>query len=550
MHKKFFINTAYRQNIQSGIDKLLAVTYNKPVKSTIQLFEKKGKGLMVSGQYALIFIAGFFLYIGLMILIAYLTSRKGTTKGEDYLMGGRNVGLLLLICTAAATAVGTGTSVGATANGFRDGWLGAVYPLANAIGLVTVAFCFSHVRKYKFRTLCEELQFYYDGSPYMRKFMSVVIFVVSIVWVGSAINGGANYLAYLIGMDIIPAKIITVFAFGVYVFVGGYMAVVWTDAIQAVLLFGGFVMIAILAIPAAGGFETIKAAYEAAGNPGAMTAFGLGSKGVLGVLAVALASYYGAMAGPTAHMRVYTAKSPQTARKAILIAALVVGCFSVLPAIVGMSGFTIATGMGMESVLANPDFTFAFMATTVFPPAIGLICLIAGLSAIMSSADSDAIAGVTTFLTDVYALVFKKPVEDKDIPKYSRAILVIMLAGAFGMTIFASDIMSYINNVIGSFTPGMAVALLVGRFWKRATWQGGIATLASGIVFGVCYLMIPSLNAWITSTFAGPALPVTVVTFVIGTIVSLVTPPSIHTEEERVALVLAERNQEKTASIR
>ena len=315
---------------------------------------------MVSGQYAALFVIGFFVYIGLMILIAYLTSKKGTTQGEDYLMGGRNVGLLLLICTAAATAVGTGTSVGATANGFRDGWLGAVYPLANAIGLVTVAFCFSHVRKHKFRTLCEELQFYYDGSPYMRKFMSVVIFIVSIVWVGSAINGGANYLAFLIGMDMIPAKIITVLAFGVYVFVGGYMAVVWTDAIQAVLLFGGFVTIAILAIPAAGGFDNIRAAYEAAGNPGAMTAFGVGSKGVLGVLAVALASYYGAMAGPTAHMRVYTAKSPQTARKAILIAAAVVGCFSILPAIVGMSGFTIASNTGAESVLANPDFTLPF----------------------------------------------------------------------------------------------------------------------------------------------------------------------------------------------
>lgn len=266
---------------------------------------------MVSGQYAILFVIGFFVYIALMILIAYLTSKKGTTQGEDYLMGGRNVGLLLLICTAAATAVGTGTSVGATANGFRDGWLGAVYPLANAIGLVTVAFCFSHVRKHKFRTLCEELQFYYDGSPYMRKFMSVVIFIVSIVWVGSAINGGANYLAYLIGMDMIPAKIITVLAFGVYVFVGGYMAVVWTDAIQAVLLFGGFVLIAILAIPAAGGYETIRATYEAAGNPGAMTAFGLGSKGVLGVLAVALASYYGAMGRPDrSHARLHR-KIPQ-----------------------------------------------------------------------------------------------------------------------------------------------------------------------------------------------------------------------------------------------
>ena len=505
---------------------------------------------MVSGQYAVLFVIGFFVYIALMILIAYLTSKKGTTQGEDYLMGGRNVGLLLLICTAAATAVGTGTSVGATANGFRDGWLGAVYPLANAIGLVTVAFCFSHVRKHKFRTLCEELQFYYDGSPYMRKFMSVVIFIVSIVWVGSAINGGANYLAYLIGMDMIPAKIITVLAFGVYVFVGGYMAVVWTDAIQAVLLFGGFVLIAILAIPAAGGFDNIRAAYEAAGNPGAMTAFGLGSKGVLGVLAVALASYYGAMAGPTAHMRVYTAKTPATARKAILIAAAVVGCFSILPAIVGMSGFTIATSTGAESVLANPDFTFAYMATTVFPPAIGLVCLIAGLSAIMSSADSDAIAGVTTFLTDVYALIFKKPVADDDIPKYSRIILVIMLVGAFGMTIFANDIMSYINNVIGSFTPGMAVALLVGRFWKRATWHGGVATMASGIVFGVIYLVYQPFNAWITETFKGPALPVTIVTFIFCIVVSLLTPPSTHTEEERVALVMAERNQEKTASVR
>ena len=168
----------------------------------------------------------------------------------------------------------------------------------------------------------------------------------------------------------------------------------------------------------------------------------------------------------------------------------------------------------------------------------------------MSSADSDAIAGVTTFLTDVYALIFKKPVEDDEIPKYSRIILVIMLVGAFCMTIFASDIMGYINNVIGSFTPGMAVALLVGRFWKRATWQGGVATMASGILFGVCYLTIAPFQSWLVGIFAGPALPVTIVTLIVGVIVSLMTPPPVHTEEERVALVIAERNQEKTASIR
>ena len=504
---------------------------------------------MVSSEYSTLFLVGVIVYIALMIAVAYFTSRK-KTQGEDYLMGGRNIGLLLLVATAAATAVGTGTSVGATANGFRSGWLGAVYPLANAIGLVVVALCFSHVRKYKFRTLCEELQFYYDGSPIMRKFMSIVIFVVSIVWVGSAINGGANYLAYLIGMDMFTAKIITVFAFGIYVFVGGYMAVVWTDAIQAVLLFGGFVAIAIMAVPAAGGFEVISQTYIDAGNAGALSTFGIGQNGLLSVVSVALASFYGAMAGPTAHMRVYTAKDSKTAKKAILVAAGVVGCFSILPALVGMSGFTLATVNGAEYVLQNPDFTFSYMATTIFPPAIGLLFLIAGLSAIMSSADSDAIAGVTTFLTDVYTLIFKRSVKDADIPKYSRIILVVILAGAFCMTIFATDIMGYISNVIGSFTPGMGVALLLGRFWKRATWQGGIATMGSGIIFGVCFLLISPFNQFILDTFKGPALPVTILTLVLGVVVSLCTERSKHTEEERLALVIAERTQEKIVTVK
>lgn len=37
---------------------------------------------MVSGQYAALFIVGFFVYIGLMILIAYLTSKKAQHRGK------------------------------------------------------------------------------------------------------------------------------------------------------------------------------------------------------------------------------------------------------------------------------------------------------------------------------------------------------------------------------------------------------------------------------------------------------------------------------------
>ena len=88
------------------------------------------------------------------------------------------------------------------------------------------------------------------------------------------------------------------------------------------------------------------ATYQAADKAGALTLFGIGELGFNSVLSIALASFYGAMAGPTAHMRIYTAKNQKTAKRGILVAAIVVGCFSILPAIVGMSGFTLATMNG------------------------------------------------------------------------------------------------------------------------------------------------------------------------------------------------------------
>ena len=95
----------------------------------------------------------------------------------------------------------------------------------------------------------------------------------------------------------------------------------------------------------------------------------------------------------------------------------------------------------------------------------------------------------------------------------------------------------------------MGVALLLGRFWKRATWQGGIATMSSGILFGICFLLIPNFNSWIIDTFAGPALPVTIITLLVGVVVSLVTPKPVHSEQERVALVLAARHNEEQRQI-
>lgn len=89
-----------------------------------------------------------------------------------------------------------------------------------------------------------------------------------------------------------------VLAFGVYVYVGSYLAVVWTDLIQLGILLVGFCAIIVKAIPAAGGWAAIEAAYTAAGDPGALSFYGLGSTGFMAAISLIIASALGEMGAP------------------------------------------------------------------------------------------------------------------------------------------------------------------------------------------------------------------------------------------------------------
>ena len=53
------------------------------------------------------------------------------------------------------------------------------------------------------------------------------------------LTAGATYLSFVSGIDLFWAKVLTVLGFGIYVIIGGYLAVVWTDTIQLILLLLG-----------------------------------------------------------------------------------------------------------------------------------------------------------------------------------------------------------------------------------------------------------------------------------------------------------------------
>ena len=107
--------------------------------------------MSTTGTNPTIFIIGFIVYIAFMIFVGWLSSR-GKNEGTDYLTGGRSLNVLLIFGTIGATMIGTGSSMGAMANGFRSGWGGSTYGLGCCLALILIGLLFSKMRDYDFIT--------------------------------------------------------------------------------------------------------------------------------------------------------------------------------------------------------------------------------------------------------------------------------------------------------------------------------------------------------------------------------------------------------------
>lgn len=500
---------------------------------------------MTETQQQVFFLAGFVIYVAFLILIGWLASRK-SNNGTNFLTGGRQLSLLLIFSTIGATMIGTGSSMGATANGFRSGWGGSSYALGCAAAMFLLAFLFSHARDKDFITMAEENQYYFGGSVLVRRITGVMMFIAELVFIGSHMNGGSKYLQFVTGLNPVPAKLITLLAFAVYVFIGGYLAVVWTDVVQLGIVLVGFSLIISRAVPMAGGWSAIEAAYTASGNTGALSFYGFSSMGIGATISLILVGCISEMGAPTYRMRIYTAKSAKVAKTGYIMVGFLILLFSLVPSILGMSAFTLASSANAEHVIANPDFAFSYLATTVLGPTLGLVLLISGLSATMSSGDSDAIAGVTILLEDIYPAVTGKRIPESGMKGASRIAILITLGIAFFVTLTANDVMSYINNVLGSLMPGMVITMIIGRFWKRVTPAAGVASMATGTVFGILNLAVKPFSDMLNSTFGGPVIPVSILVAAVCFGVSMLTKRPNLTDDEILAIVLKGRTDLET----
>lgn len=480
-----------------------------------------------------LFLAWFGLYL-LAVFFFGLWMSRGSRTGEDFLLGGRSLPLFLTLGTTIATMVGTGSSMGAVGKAYANGWTGWFYGIGGFFGLLLIAVVFAPVRQYRFMTMAEEISAYVGANRIVRNMLSLLIYLACVGWLAAHIIGGSMYLEQILGLPSVVAKLIVAFGFAMYSIIGGYRAVVWTDALQAVVLFVGFVITAGFAFEAIGGWGPLQSVNaEILANSESTWIHAIS-------LAVAIA--VGVLGTPSFRQRIYSGKSVGEVRRAFATSAILYLAFGILPAIIGIAAYQA------NPTIEKVDLVFPYMATEQLPLALGVSVLIAGLSATMSSASSDAIAGVTTLMTDVsIALTGRVPREEKMVT-FSRIALALTISVAIAMTLAATSIVGFISSMIGLFLTGMCVAGLLGRLWPRYNASGAIASLISASLTAAVINYLDYAKPWL-EFWANPVIPAICASVVAGIVVSLLTPPESLSLEEAVALLEIERQTDASTSI-
>jgi SSS family solute:Na+ symporter len=475
-----------------------------------------------------IFMAGFLVYILAMIWLGWFVSRK-QKSGEDFLLGGRSFPFFLTLGTTVATMVGTGSSMGAVGFAYSNGWAGALYGLGGAVGILLLAWWFAPMREHRFMTMSEELSYYVGANRLVKNISGVLMLIASIGWLGAHMLGGGMYLAWMAKIDLATAKWIVALGFAIYVVIGGYTAVVWTDTVQAVILFAGFILIAAISVYQIGGLSHV---YDAM-DPASVTLLGIGKLGGVHALSLAVVVAVGVLATPSYRQRIYAGQSVTSVRRSFVVTGVLYLFFSALPALIGMAAHS------MDPNLENASFAFPYLASEVLPMAIGMIVLIAGLSATLSSASSDAVAGVSILLRDIYLMCSGRMPDRDKVLGYSRVALVAVIGLALLLALLSNDIISYITKMIATVMSGLFVCGLLGRFWRRFNWQGALAALAGGSLMSAAVMAI---DGW-TAYWSNPIIPAVASALLAGVVVSLITPACPISPKEALAHLDQEREQ-------
>jgi SSS family solute:Na+ symporter len=466
-------------------------------------------------------------------LILYVVSTTGVSffmmarvkKPADYLVAGRGLPYWVLTGTIIGTCIGTGVIIGASGLAYKHGWGGCAYPIGLGLGTLIAGWFFAKMRRYQFMTLSEEVACYYDANRGVVEFSNISLFLSQLCWLTVQIMGGAAVLCVVTGLPRGISTVIVGFAKAIISIPGGLKAVVYTDVLQTIILFCGFGFLIHSALDQAHGLAGLRQAM-----PASYSSFlGINSMGAWNVFGLILVLTLNPIADPGRRLTMYSASSESSAKWSMVTSGIVVMIFSVAIGITGMYTFKL------NPHLANPDEALPWLVMNVLPPWLAAFVVVAVVSGMSSAANGNAAAAGTFFVRHIYPLATGHfPARPMVAVRWA---LIVAFIGSTTMALYTGNIVEFVKNFLPLTMSGLAVIILLGRFWKRATWQGALAALVATPVASLAIIFTPSLAKF----WGNPTIPATLVGLAAQVVVSLLTPPRKHSFEDIAQKMKLER---------
>jgi SSS family solute:Na+ symporter len=178
----------------------------------------------------------FLFVLGVSFAIGCIFSKKSKEKA-DYFLGNRTLSWPLLAMSLIATQVGGGFILGTADAASQNGIYALFFPLGYALGFLALGLGFAgKLRSLGLNTIPELFERYY-GSSFLKKGASLLS-IISLT--GILIAQAVALKKFLISMGwgaewvFLLSWLVVIF----YTTQGGFLAVVWTDTVQAVVMIG------------------------------------------------------------------------------------------------------------------------------------------------------------------------------------------------------------------------------------------------------------------------------------------------------------------------
>jgi SSS family solute:Na+ symporter len=457
--------------------------------------------LMTLGSVDLAIIAVYFLYV---LGIGYYL-RRFTKSGEDFFLAGREMTAWIAGLSFLAANLGSLELMGWAGNAYRYGilathwyWVGAI-PAMLFLGIVMMPFYYIS----KTHSVPGYLKLRY-GEP-ARALGAVSFGFMTVLMSGINMYAMAKVMQVILGWNMDVSIWVSSVTVVIYVALGGLRSAIFNEVLQFVLIWLGALLIPILGLIEAGGWNgmvariTMRMHADYTHLWGPMATFdnpmGIHWTGiVLGLGWVISFGYWNT--DFLVVQRVLAAKDLRSAKLAPIIGAafkMAVPFIVILPGLLGLALLPanlhlttpeIANATGGHSY----DEVLPLMMVRYFGPGLlglGITALIAGF---MSGMAGNVSAFATVWTYDIYRAFMRKTAPDGHYVSMGRwcTVLGVMVSiGAAYLVSYFGSIMDYVQALFSFFIAPLFGTIVLGMLWKRCTKQGGFWGLLAGTVSSI-----------------------------------------------------------------